>query len=164
MITAVADACRWSEALTGPVLLDVTKGERPLDEKMMRAVLNLRAATSPFPSQFPSHPPPFAGVRGGAAGWRLVLRVALRTQTNGEQQTSKACVGAILPRVQIPPPPRFGSTDARHPRSEDAGHRCLVVGAAREAISDVVQPIRPDSGTPSKRCTVVVQECLPVQR
>ena len=70
------------------------------------------ARASPW-SQFWSHSPPFTAVhrcprplvRAGHGRWRTVM--------NGGAQYSKACEGASLPWVQIPPPPPLTCTNSR---------------------------------------------------
>src|SRR5215472_4940734 len=75
-------------------------------------------------SQFWSHSPPFTAVHprpwhpvhAGHGRWRTVV--------NGGAQYSKACEGASLPWVQIPPPPPLTCDDASPPRLlRGGGHR-----------------------------------------
>ena len=56
-------------------------------------------------SQFWSHSLPFAAVHGRPRAPRLRWPGRWRTPVNSGAQYSKACEGATLPWVQIPPPP-----------------------------------------------------------
>src|SRR5690242_8704689 len=88
-------------------------------------------------SQFWSHSPPSAAVhrcspdrvRAGHGRWR--------TPVNGGAQYSKACEGASLPWVQIPPPPPLTCDDARTwwPPQACLGCFCLSFGHGTAVVS-----------------------------
>jgi hypothetical protein len=79
-------------------------------------------------AQFVSHSLPFTAVHGGRGPPVRAGQGRSRPVVNGGAQSSKACEGATLPWVQIPPPPPL----TRHVR--DLGGRALP---AREAFVSV---------------------------
>src|SRR5215468_3043088 len=87
-------------------------------------------------------------VRAGHEHWRTVV--------NGGAQYSKACEGASLPWVQIPPPPPLTCNDAR-PRARIMAAGTAVVSVLGHKWSQLTGPGYPrgwldQTRTPALRC------------
>ena len=76
------------------------------------------------PSQFPSHSLLFTAVHRRPSAGHPYCQGRWRTAADGDAQYSKACEGASLPWVQIPPPPPLTCDDASPPCVlRGGGHR-----------------------------------------
>jgi hypothetical protein len=97
-------------------------------------------------------PPPFTSVRGPPVRAGHGRR---RTVVNGGAQYSKACEGATLPWVQIPPPPLLTRHDAHPPGWRCDGGRCVCLSfwphsAAADAVPRTISTAVAPSQAPKR--------------